>query len=168
MTTHLQRVVANLARENLLSQTYLAPMMLPVKVNLLNGSLFKANGRPRNNKQNVHCLSGGAILLTGGVDSSFLSSIEALDPSRGQHQLTCPELPELLQANYNQLGMNDKDGKPVVCGGSISEDTTLCQVYKNGSWMVAPYSLLQHHRWGATFRLNDGRYFIFGAGSSER
>lgn len=76
--------------------------------------------------------------------------------------MTCPDLPDLPEPNWNSFGMSDKDGSPVVCGGSSTKDTTLCQVYKDGSWAVAPFTLLGQHRWGASFKLHDGRYFIFG------
>lgn len=115
--------------------------------------------------------TGGAAETTGSVDAIFAAGgwdlgnrrgAEVVQLGAGGEVLDCPDLPDLPRADKGLIALADGGGRPVVCGGAENPSPTSCLVLDGGAWAGAPFAMGVRHRYGASVRLGDGRYWVLG------
>ncbi len=107
------------------------------------------------------------LFIMGGTSSiGTFSSVETVD-LREDASCTVEEesLPEAIYAN---IGVVDRDGNPMSCGGTL-EDPSQCIMYNMelDEWVDGPSMNYERDLGGTSVRLSDGRYFVIGTGIPE-
>ena len=103
-------------------------------------------------------VAGGRSAMFDGLDSV---EILQLDSSPSSCQRRQPK--HLPISGSSLLGLTNRGGHPMVCGGGLDETNRRCLVYQaeTDQWLEGP-SLVYPRKDAAIVRLSDGRYWITG------
>ncbi len=110
-------------------------------------------------------LMGGGTCCIGGYGYAT-SSVETVDLRDGSCTLEQTPLPF---ANSDSIGVVDRDGNPMSCGGNFADDPKQCVLYDKAAdqWLDGPAMNFDRDYGATSVSLADGRYFVIGSRDTE-